>query len=81
MEFALNIRIVYLHRIKGEQAATKLWQAKKKIYYIMVNYLTLLLTGGGIMARIVFNAQSDPEGVKIAHWYFMTFPKYAQRPI
>ena len=43
--------------------------------------LTLLLTGGGIMAWIVFNAQSDPEGVKIARWYFMTFPKYAQRPI
>ena len=36
--------------------------------------------GGAIIARIVFNTQFDPEGVKIARWYFMTFPKYAQRP-
>ena len=51
--------------------------------YFTLGYLTLLLTGGwgAIMARIVFNAQSDHEGVKIARWYFMTFPKYAQRPI
>ena len=46
-------------------------------YNIRISLNPITHGGGAIIARIVFNAQFDPEGVKIARWYFMTFPKYA----
>ena len=44
--------------------------------------LTLLLTGGGgvFKTQIEFEVSFDPLGLKIKYRYFLTFPKYAQRP-